>query len=41
MSAADDYSSFTAQPSLNFTIAYYGGSSVDDLGIVSATLVIE
>jgi endoglucanase len=39
MSAAAEYSSFTAQNSLNLIIAYYGGSSVNDLGIVSANLV--
>jgi len=36
--ALDDYSSFTAQPSLNIIIAYYGGSNINDLGIVSANL---
>ena|GEM_PF-457673 len=41
MSAADDYNSFTAQNSLNLIVAYYGGSSVNDLGIVSANLVAE
>ena len=40
-SALDDYGSFTAQPSLNLIIAYYGGSSVNDLGIVSANLITE
>jgi len=33
-----DYSVFTAQPSLNIVIAYYGGENVNALGIVSANL---
>jgi len=41
MSAADDYSSFASQSSLNLIIAYYGGSNVNALGIVSANLVTE
>jgi hypothetical protein len=36
---ADSYSTFTAQSSLNLVVAYYGGTSVDDLGIVSADIV--
>ncbi|MCL2443093.1 MAG: glycoside hydrolase family 5 protein, partial [Treponema sp.] len=39
--ALDNYSAFTAQPSLNLIIAYYGGSSVNDLGIVSANIVVS
>jgi len=38
-SALVDYSTFTTQPSLNIIVAYYGGSSVNDLGIVSANIV--
>ena len=38
LSALDDYNSFTVQPSLNIIIAYYGGNSVNTLGIVSANL---
>ncbi|MCL2230945.1 MAG: glycoside hydrolase family 5 protein [Treponema sp.] len=41
MSAADDYSSFASQSSLNLIVAYYGGSNVNALGIVSANLVTE
>jgi len=41
MSAADDYSSFAEQSSLNLIIAYYGGSSVNALGITSANIVTE
>jgi len=41
ISAADDYSSFASQSSLNLIIAYYGGSNVNALGIVSANLVTE
>jgi len=36
--ALKDYSSFTAQPSLNLIIAYYGGENVNALGITSANL---
>ncbi|MDR0302400.1 MAG: glycoside hydrolase family 5 protein [Treponema sp.] len=36
--ALADYSTFTAQPSLNIIIAYYGGGSINDLGIVSADI---
>ncbi|MDR0248867.1 MAG: cellulase family glycosylhydrolase [Oscillospiraceae bacterium] len=39
LSAAADYSVFKNQPELNLIIAYYGGNSVDDLGIVSADLI--
>nr|AGS52346.1 endo-1,4-beta-xylanase A precursor [uncultured bacterium contig00063] len=39
LSAAADYSTFTAQPDLNLIIAYYGGDSVNDLGIISVNLV--
>ena len=41
MSAADDYSSFSSQSSLNLIVAYYGGSNVNALGITSANLVTE
>ena len=48
MSAAKNYDSegdgsgtFTSQNSLNIIVAYYGGNSVNDLGIVSANLVTE
>jgi len=37
--ALADYGSFTAQPSLNIIIAYYGTANINDLGIVSANLV--
>jgi len=37
-SSVADYSTFTAQPSLNLIIAYYGGENVNALGIVSANL---
>jgi endoglucanase len=37
-SSVADYSVFTAQPSLNLVIAYYGGGNVNALGIVSANL---
>nr|ABW39338.1 glycoside hydrolase family 5 [uncultured bacterium] len=33
-----DYNNFTDQPSLKIIIAYYGGSNINDLGIVSANL---
>ncbi len=33
-----DYSEFITQPDLNLIIAYYGGDSVNDLGIKSANL---
>nr|AGS52427.1 glycoside hydrolase family 5 [uncultured bacterium contig00085] len=39
LSAAENYESFKTQPDLNLIIAYYGGSSVNDLGIISASLV--
>jgi hypothetical protein len=35
----DNYASLLDQPDLNIVIAYYGGSSVNDLGIVSANLI--
>ena len=38
--ALNNYSNFTAQPSLNLIIAYYGGSSVNNLGIISANIVV-
>ena len=38
LSALDDYGSFITQSTLNLIIAYYGGSSVNDLGIVSAEI---
>nr|AGS52284.1 glycoside hydrolase family 5 [uncultured bacterium contig00061] len=38
----EDYAdTFTSAASLNLIIVYYGGSSVNDLGIVSANLVAE
>jgi len=37
-SSVADYNVFTAQPSLNIIIAYYGGSNVNALGILSANL---
>jgi endoglucanase len=37
-SSVEEYSSFTTQSSLNFVIAYYGGSNVNALGIESAAL---
>jgi len=37
-SSVEDYSSFTAQPSLNLVIAYYGGENVNSLGITSANI---
>ncbi|MCL2186634.1 MAG: glycoside hydrolase family 5 protein [Treponema sp.] len=41
MSAADDYSNFTDQNSLNLIVAYYSGSNVNALGIISANIVAE
>jgi len=38
VNSVEDYSDFTAQPSLNIIIAYYNGGNVNDLGIVSANL---
>ena len=40
-SALDDYNSFIEQPSLNLIIAYYAGTSVNALGIVSANIVSD
>jgi len=37
-SSVEEYSSFTAQSSLNIIIAYYGGDNINALGIVSANL---
>ncbi|MDR0301256.1 MAG: glycoside hydrolase family 5 protein [Treponema sp.] len=37
--ALADYNTFTVQPTLNIIVAYYGGDSINDLGIVSANLV--
>nr|AGS51849.1 glycoside hydrolase family 5 [uncultured bacterium contig00117] len=37
--ALADYAEFTEQPDINLIIAYYGGSNVNDLGIISASLV--
>jgi endoglucanase len=36
--ALKNYSSFTAQPSLNLIICYYGTANITDLGITSANL---
>nr|AGS53789.1 glycoside hydrolase family 5 [uncultured bacterium contig00039] len=36
--ALADYDGFVTQPDLRLVIAYYGGSSVDDLGITGAKL---
>nr|AGS52282.1 glycoside hydrolase family 5 [uncultured bacterium contig00061] len=38
LSAAADYAAFITQPDLNLIIAYYGGDSVNALGITSANL---
>ena len=38
VSSVEDYTNFTSQTSLNIIIAYYGGSNVNALGIVSANL---
>ncbi|MDR0307592.1 MAG: glycoside hydrolase family 5 protein [Chitinispirillales bacterium] len=36
--ALADYARFTAQPDLNLIFAYYGGESINDMGITSANL---
>nr|AGS53860.1 glycoside hydrolase family 5 [uncultured bacterium contig00094] len=41
LSAAANYGSFITQPDLNLIIAYYGGTNVNDLGIISANLVAD